>query len=408
MTIEATSDYDLTWHHLRRAFESVATRGADPIVLSTLPHRTDQHHDHTRLPFVLVPPGRLVATAIGMRAALPQKMLVLVGAADNVTLGTNHLIHAARRNMGMILLVLRSDLLPTDAAALDRSGWVETGYREGLPSGTPLDWATALNAGMVARAVISDSDAVAELLLEAHRRGGFSVIGLTKDSSLPIGIQSTNEWPEFFTAYRRWAEPLRRDDAGLQSAPSVTPDVDAPERVEVRIAGVGGQGVKLAGTILSESAGLEAGLWATHYGEYGSATRGGPSKVDVVFGSDRISYAGADHPDVLVVLDSSAMGAALRAAGPNTNLVVDADLETDIPETAIRVPLVRLAREHTGKPIAAGVTSLGSVAALADGIGAETIIAVVNRKLPGRVAEKNTAALTEAHALTMDQIGALT
>ena len=47
---------------------------------------------------------------------------------------------------------------------------------------------------------------------------------------------------------------------------------------------MGGQGVKLSGTILSEAAGLGEGLWATHYGEYGSATRGGPSKVDIVMG----------------------------------------------------------------------------------------------------------------------------
>lgn len=401
------NNYTRTWHYLQRVFEEISARGVDPIVLSALPFRTDQHHDHSRLPFVLVPPGRLIATAIGMRAALPDVMLVLVGAAETVTLGTNHLIHAARRNMGMTLLVLRSDLLSGGDDELDRSGWIETGHPTGVPAGTPLDWASALQAGLVARGLISETEELADLLMTTHQRRGFSVIGLTGDSSLPMGIQSTNDWPEYFSAYRKWAAPLRRDDHGLAAVPSTTPDPDAPDRVEVRIAGIGGQGVKLAGTILSEAAGLGAGLWATHYGEYGSATRGGPSKVDVVYGSQRITYAGSDHPDVLVALSAAAVENNASAVGPTTHLVVDEDLDIEAPPGAIEIPIIRLARTHTGKPIAAGVTSLGCIAALADGIDIDEITEVVTGKLPGRIAEKNVSAMAEAHELTKERIGAL-
>jgi 2-oxoglutarate ferredoxin oxidoreductase subunit gamma len=401
-----TDGYAGIWHLLRRAFEAAEERGADPVVVSTLPFRTDEHHDHSGLPLVLVPPGRLIAMAVGLRAALPDTMLLLVGAADSVTLGTNHLIHAARRNMGMILLVLRDDLLPSGDDALDRSGWVEIATGDDAPRGTPLDWASALHAGLVARADINDTGAMTDLLLQAHERGGFSVIGLTGDTSLPLGVQSTNDWPEFFSAYRQWAAPLLRENPELQGAPNVEPDASAPDRVEVRIAGIGGQGVKLAGTILSEAAGLGAGLWATHYGQYGSATRGGPSKVDVVYGSERITYAGADHPDVLVALSDGALESNAAAVGPDSRLVVDADVDGEIPEGALVVPLLQLAREHTGKPIAAGVTSLGSVAALAAGITADGLIAVIREKLPGRVAEKNSAAFAAAYELTQEQIGA--
>lgn len=401
------SNYARTWHHLQRAFEAVAAKGHEPIILSALPFRTDTHHDHSRLPFVLVPPGRLIATAIGMRAALHDAMLVLIGAAETVTLGTNHLIHAARRNMGMTLLVLRSDLLAGGDDELDRSGWIETGHPTGVPAGTPLDWASALQAGLVARAEMSKPDELADLLIDAHRRRGFSVIGLTDDTSLPMGIQSTNEWPEFFGAYREWAAPLLRDDHALSPVPTVTPDPDAPDRVEVRIVGIGGQGVKLAGTILSEAAGLGAGLWATHYGEYGSATRGGLSKVDVVYGRQRITYAGSDHPDVLIALSTAGVENNRSAVGPNTHVVVDEDVDGEAGAEALEVPIIRLARAHTGKPIAAGVTSLGCVAALADGIDLETIEEVVNRKLPGRIAGKNVSAMVEAYETTMDRIGAL-
>lgn len=401
------SNYTQTWHHLQRTFEAVTEKGHQPIILSALPFRTDKHHDHSRLPFVLVPPGRLIATAIGMRAALHDAMLVLIGAAETVTLGTNHLIHAARRNMGMTLLVLRSDLLAGGDDELDRSGWIETGHPTGVPAGTPLDWASALQAGLVARAEISKTDELADLLIDAHNRRGFSVVGLTGDTSLPMGIQSTNEWPEYFSAYREWAAPLLRDDYGPSPVPTVTPDPDAPDRVEVRIAGIGGQGVKLAGTILSEAAGLGAGLWATHYGEYGSATRGGPSKVDVVFGKQRITYAGSDHPDVLIALSEQGFENNRSAIGSDSHVVVDEDVDSEAGSGALRVPIIRLAREHTGKPLASGVTSLGCVAALAEGVDIETIADVVSQKLPGRIADKNVSAMTEAYEATMDRIGAL-
>lgn len=399
--------YAETWHYLQRTFEALDDSGDGPIVLSALPFRTDTHHDHSRLPFVLVPPGRLVATAIGMRGALPDRMIVLVGAAETVTLGTNHLIHAARRNMGMILLVLRSDLLPTDEAELDRSGWVESGLPTGLPSGTPLEWAEALNASLVARADVTDVESLADLLRLAHRRTGFSVVGLTRAPSLTLGVQSTNDWPEFFAAYRQWAAPLQNGNSAPPSHPDRTPAPDAPARVEVRIAGIGGHGVKLAGTILSEAAGLAAGMWATHYGEYGSATRGGPSKVDVVYGARRISYAGADHPDVLVALSQDSFDRNRHAVTDHTHLVVDSEVEDGLPANAIRVPIVALAREHTGKPIGAGVASLGAIALLAEGMSLETMREAVLDKLPGRIAQSNLDALEATHHETSQQIGVL-
>lgn len=404
-----TIGYAHAWGLLREAFEEIQRRGVEPIILSTLPFRTDEHHDHAAFPFVLVPSGRLIATAAGLRAALPDRMLLLIGAADSVTLGTNHLIHAARRNMGMIMLVLRSDLLASGDDALDRSGWSETGLGSGIsPAGAPLDWATALKASLVARARVDDIQMVADLLMLAHERKGFSVIGLTGDASLSTGVTSTDDWPEFFSAYSQWAAPLLKDDGRFKSAPSVRPDPKAPKRVEVRIAGIGGQGVKLAGTILSEAAGLHSGLWATHYGEYGSATRGGPSKVDVVFGSERITYAGADHADVLIALSRGAVPKTVSRDQPGKWLVIDADVDVaeDLPSSTLRIPMVGIAREHTGKPMAAGVASLGCVAAFTSGITLEGLTAVVFEKLPSRIAEKNVGALTEVYELTTAQIGA--
>lgn len=401
-----TQTYAGTWALLQEAFEQAEKSGASPIILSSLPLGAGKGHQHTPMPFILVPSGRLIATAIGMRAVLGDRMIILVGAADSVTLGTNHLIHAARRNMGMILLLLRSDVLDFDAG-LDRSGWVETGHAATpTPVGTPLEWATELDAGMVARGLLSDPVGLAKLLVKAHEHGGFSMIGVTNDDKLPIGIQSTNDWPEYFTAYRRWAEPLRKPEHHVPSRARAAMAPDAPSRIEVRIAGLGGQGVKLAGTILSEAAGIFGGMWATHYGEYGSATRGGPSRVDVVYGARPITYAGADHPDVLVILSEGALRSQRHSIGANTTVIVDDSIEGGFPEGALQLPLIRLAREHTGKPIAAGIAGLGSIAAFAEGLSLDHVKAALVERLPSRVADENISALEAAYELAFATTGA--
>ena len=404
-----TLPYATTWENLQTTFALIAERGREPIILSSLPYRPEGHHHHTPFPLVIGPPGRLIAIAIGLRAALPDAPLILVGAADSVTLGTNHLIHAARRNIGMTLLLLRSDMLPPDEAQLDRAGWGQPDAGSALEaSGKPLEWATALNAALVARGSIRDPHDLAELVSDAITVGGFAVVGVTADPSLPLGVISRVEWPEYFAAYRDLVPPLQGTARPREPASAPPRRDGAPDRVEVRIAGIGGHGVKLSGTILSEAAGLGEGLWATHYGEYGSATRGGPSKVDVVVGAKPITYAGADRPNVLVLLSQGAADANLGSRKPWTHVVVDEGSIDPVPEGALEVPVVRLAREHTGKPIAAGVTSLGCVAALDGTVSIDSVLAAIRSRVPGRAVESNTASFMAAYEFTKELIGGRT
>jgi 2-oxoglutarate ferredoxin oxidoreductase subunit gamma len=396
-----------TWQLLLDAICTLMGLGADrdpPVVLSSLPDLPYPVKGRAPLSFIQGPPGRNIALAIGLRAALPKAPLILIMNADSVTLGTNHLIHAARRNIGMTLLLLRSEVTATaDGDALDRMRWGLPAYQQIIETApTPLDWVSALGAAFVGRASLRDPDHLAVLIHEAVEASGFSVIGVTAGADLQLGVLSRTEWPEYFTAYREWARPfqqvgktvLGKGKSGLHKSSRNVP------RCEVRIAGFGGQGVKLAGTVLSEAAGLHEGLWATQRGDYGSATRGGPSMVDVVIGSDPITYAGADHPDVLVVLSR---GAAQRYAGamkPNARLVADPGEVGALPPGAIPVPVTALAREHTGKPIAAGMVSLGCVAALSEAISLESLRQSIAEHVPRAAVAKNLAAMEAGYAAT--------
>ncbi len=377
-----------------------------PVILSSLPdlpYLREGREGPAPLTLIQGPPGRNIALAIGIRAARPKTPLVLVMNADSVTLGTNHLIHAARRNIGMTLLVLRADLTQDEAAhALDRTGWQVPEYQRRLEAPSrPLDWMTALQASFVGRANLHEPFQLATLLASAIAIPGFSVIGVTAEASLETGVLSRHEWPEYFEAYRAWSEPLR-------AAPAESPAQSAPParrrvpRTEVRIAGFGGQGVKLAGTVLLEAAGLHEGLWATQRGDYGSATRGGPSMVDVVIGSDPITYPGADHPDALVLLTQLAANRYVRGLKPGAVVIADPGEVERMPAGALAVPITAIARSHTGKPLAAGVVALGCVAALGTTVEMESLAKSLAANVPRPAVAANLAACEAGFAATRE------
>jgi 2-oxoglutarate ferredoxin oxidoreductase subunit gamma len=370
-----------------------------PIVLSSLadlPYEVGQASGRAPLSFIQGPPGRNIALAIGLRAALPATPLILIMSADSVTLGTNHLIHAARRNIQMTLLLLRSDVTQSaEPGRLDRMDWSAPYYQPGLESApAPLAWLTALDAALVGRASLRDPDGLAELIHTAVETRGFTVLGVTTDAELELGVLSRADWPEYFDAYRAWTAALAAPSThpAARSAPPARPARHVP-RSAVRIAGLGGHGIKLAGTVLSEALGRHAGLWTTQRGEYGSATRGGPSAVDVIAGSDPITYPGADDPDVLVLLSQAAAQRYGGSQRPGVVLLADPLEVSPLPAGAVPVPMTAIAREHVGAPIAAGVVALGCIAALTDLVTLEALSQSLAGHVPQRLLARNQAAL---------------
>ena len=71
---------------------------------------------------------------------------------------------------------------------------------------------------------------------------------------------------------------------------------------EVRLGGVGGQGIALAGTLLGEAAALYGNKEAVFTQTYGPEARGGASRADLIISDEPIAYPFVRSPDILVVL----------------------------------------------------------------------------------------------------------
>ena len=81
---------------------------------------------------------------------------------------------------------------------------------------------------------------------------------------------------------------------------------NAAHRVEVRLAGEGGQGMILAGIILAEAAAIYDGKNVVQTQSYGPEARGGASKAEVIIAEGEIDFPEVLSADVLMAMSQEA------------------------------------------------------------------------------------------------------
>ncbi len=166
------------------------------------------------------------------------------------------------------------------------------------------------------------------------------------------------------------------------------------DRVEIRLAGEGGQGMILAGIILAEAAAIYDGNNAIQTQSYGPEARGGASKSEVIIAHGEIDYPEVIDADVLVALSQEACDKFASNLKKNGILIVDKDKVGRVPTTsAIKIPIARLAVEVTGKSITANVVALGLLVGLTGVVSKKAIEKAVIGRAPKGTEEMNRDAL---------------
>lgn len=166
------------------------------------------------------------------------------------------------------------------------------------------------------------------------------------------------------------------------------------ERYEIRLAGRGGQGLLLAGIMLSEAAILYDGKHAVQTESYSAAVRGGSSRSDIIISSAPIDYPFLLRADLLLALSQEACDEYYASLKVDGLLVVDSDLVSRVPSPrALQLPLTAIAQAETGRAITANVVSLGVIVGLTDVVSREALIQAVTARAPRGTAESNLRAL---------------
>jgi 2-oxoglutarate ferredoxin oxidoreductase subunit gamma len=171
------------------------------------------------------------------------------------------------------------------------------------------------------------------------------------------------------------------------------------DRIEIRLAGEGGQGMILAGIILAEAAAIYDNKHAVQTQSYGPEARGGASKAEVIISEDEIDFPEVINADVLLALSQEACDKFASNLKKTGVLIVDVDQVGRIPVTsAIKLPITRLAMDATGKSITANVVALGVLVGLTGVVSPQAIEKAVMGRAPKGTEELNKVALAAGFA----------
>jgi 2-oxoglutarate ferredoxin oxidoreductase subunit gamma len=170
----------------------------------------------------------------------------------------------------------------------------------------------------------------------------------------------------------------------------------ADHRYEIRLSGSGGQGLILAGIILAEAASIYDGKEAVQTQSYGPESRGGASKSEVVISDSEIDYPKVISPDLLLAMTQQAFDSYIDSLKPDGVGVIDSffiEKPGDTKKRIVALPLTTMAKEVTGKTIAANIVALGAIVAVSNVVSVKAIEAAVLARVPKGTEEMNLKAL---------------
>jgi pyruvate/2-oxoacid:ferredoxin oxidoreductase beta subunit/Pyruvate/2-oxoacid:ferredoxin oxidoreductase gamma subunit len=307
--------------------------------------------------------GRSITYATGIKLARPDLKVIVVMGDGGTGIGGAHLLNAARRNIGLTVLVFNNFNFGMTGG--QHSTTTPTGaFTSTTPGGNlerPLDicaTVAANGAGYVWRGTSFDGD-VAERIAEAVRADCFALLDIwelctayyvprNKASKKTLttlldglgfeaGLLHRADFPEYAAAYREAASSQRgKPPLSTQPiAPRFEQQLDRPFGIVV--AGSAGGKIRSAARLAGEAA-LLSGLWAAQRDDYPITVMTGHSIAEIVLSPRAIDYTAIVRPDALILLSRdgvSKVGQRLAAMQPDDHVfalpeVADVDTRATI------------------------------------------------------------------------------
>jgi 2-oxoglutarate/2-oxoacid ferredoxin oxidoreductase subunit beta len=273
--------------------------------------------------------GRSVAYASGIKLAHPELKVIVTMGDGGCGIGGTHLINAARRNVGVTVLVFNNfnfGMTGGEHSVTTPTGGITATTRGGNLE-RPLDICATVavnGASLVYRGTSFDKD-LSDRIAEAIQNEGFSLLDIwelctayyvpNNDFSrkalmetisalkFQTGIIHREERPEYSAELRRTIGQQR----GAPSAPKpierkFTAQLD--HKTNVVIAGSAGGKVRSSARLLGQAAML-CGLWAAQRDDYPVTVNTGHSVSEIVLSPKEIRFAGVARPDVLLVVSEN-------------------------------------------------------------------------------------------------------
>ena len=172
-------------------------------------------------------------------------------------------------------------------------------------------------------------------------------------------------------------------------------------RIEVRICGLGGQGVVLAGQILGRAA-VYDGKNVVQTQSYGAEARGSAAKSEVIISEMEIGYPMVRICDILVAMSQKALELNLKDLKENGILLVDEDLVKTIPKTNAKIyklPITQASKTRLKSSMYANVVMLGALMKIRKFVSMKAMEKTIETVFSAGSAKVNLKAFKIGHSL---------
>lgn len=171
------------------------------------------------------------------------------------------------------------------------------------------------------------------------------------------------------------------------------------ERIEIKVAGFGGQGMALLGRIIGLAAEQYTEKNAVFTQTYGPESRGGASSSDVIIENDKIDYPyiTPGNLDYFIVMSKEAYEKFVPNSKKTGSIFYDSDLvdlDDQAPKNRYAIPATRIA-EKLGVKIAANIVMLGFFSGISNIMDIEAVKKAVLESVPAKFRNINEKAFLE-------------
>lgn len=257
--------------------------------------------------------GRSPALGVGVTLGLdnPKKKVIVLIGDGGATIGLQHILESARRNINMTLIVYNNLLFGMTGGQMSGLSTNQfKDYKQSSDDADPYDIVNlAHQAGANFSVRVNDLKQYTQVLEEAFATPGFSLVELASLCT-SYGMKKVAEFQNFVVPEERLTNkrpvgitperntrPLFENYQGLIAQFKV----NITDRIGVVIAGSAGGGIQSAAKMLAQ-AGILAGLHASMKGEYPITVGTGFSVAEVILSKEPINYTGLEKPNVVLVV----------------------------------------------------------------------------------------------------------
>jgi 2-oxoglutarate ferredoxin oxidoreductase subunit beta len=269
--------------------------------------------------------GRAITYGTGLKLANPDLKVIVIMGDGGCGIGGHHLINAARRNIGLTVLVLNNfnyGMTGGQHSVTTPHGGITSTTRFGnLEHPLNIAGTVAINGATFVARTTSFDGSIPQLIEQAILNDGFSLLDIWElcaahfvpnnafnrsqleesmsKQGFRQGILHQEPRDEYSSVYRR----LIAKTTPIAKLEGLKPlfKSDLSRTMRIIIAGAAGQKIASSGSILGAAATL-SNLWATKRDDYPVTVMTGHSISEIILSPNDVFYPGIEKPDIFLAL----------------------------------------------------------------------------------------------------------